>query len=126
MGRKGNRIRGKQGDSVLLRDLGNNVYKEPTRQMKENQLPLWKDVGLHMSYLEKSLCQEEVVSKTVEKVEFIYKSASIPTIPSLSIRPTAPKKGTGNAQKQGPRKAKEKKEKSQAKREDFRCAGEVV
>ena len=86
MGRKGNRSRGKQGDSVLLRDLGNNVYKEPTRQMKENQLPLWKDVGLHMSYLEKSLCQEEVVSKTVEKVEFIYKSASIPTIPSLSIR----------------------------------------
>ena len=99
--------------------------------MKENQLPLWKDVGLHMSYLEKSLCQAEVVSKTVEKVEFIYKYASIPTIPSLSIKRKIHrllhlKRAQEMHKKKDQEKQKKKKEKSQAKREDFRCAGEVV
>ena len=86
MGRKSQRRRGKQGESVILRDLGDNVYMEPTRQMKVTQLPLWKDVGLHMSYLEKSISKEEAVTKTVQKVEDIYKSATIPTIPTLSIK----------------------------------------
>lgn len=80
MGKRGQRA--VQGRGRTLRDLGNTVYGAPARQMRAVQLPLWRDVGLHLSDLELNcgMKRKEAVRRTAAEVANIYQAASIPTV----------------------------------------------
>ena len=54
--------------------------------MEEKQLPLWRDVGLHLSDLERNgMKRDEAVRQTAVIVANIYQAASIPTVLVSSI-----------------------------------------
>ena len=50
MGKGGISRRGLAGTGHKLRPSADNVYKMGARDMRENQLPLWLDVGLQVKF----------------------------------------------------------------------------
>ena len=83
MGKRGYRA-AKGG--TMLRVRTESVFGGHPKPMCEIQLPLWKDVGLHLEDLErKSLARPEAVKKTAEAVKRIYLAATIDCLPQGSI-----------------------------------------
>lgn len=78
---------GKRGKKALRKEVFSEVLGGAPTLMRENQLPLSKDVGLHVLALEMGgMGRSEAISATAEKVQSIYTSHSIPTIPIRSIQ----------------------------------------
>ena len=81
MGKRGKRAA--KGGKKLRTE---SVFGGCPRAMPSSQLPLWKDVGLHLEDLEKEGMKRcEAVKKTAEKVLSIYQAATIPCLPIRSI-----------------------------------------
>jgi hypothetical protein len=87
MGRRGKKAAGGEKTIIGLRALDLSHFGGVPKEMRENQLPLIKDVGLHEEKLELTgMSRPEAVQKTAEKVETIYQTASIPCLPNRSIQ----------------------------------------
>ena len=64
-----------------------SVFGGCPKAMSELQLPLWKDVGLHLEDLEEGgTARPQAVKKTAKKVEEIYEVATINCLPIGSIQ----------------------------------------
>ena len=86
MGKRGKRSVGGTGMGLNLRALNPSVFGGVPIRMKENQLPLVEDVGLHMEKLElEGVNRSEAIRQTAEKIESIYQQASIPCLNHRSI-----------------------------------------
>ena len=83
MGKRGSRA---PKGGKRLRARTESVFGGYPRGMSELQLPLWKDVGLHLENLEEGgMARPEALKKTAEKVGQIYQGASINCLPINSI-----------------------------------------
>ena len=83
MGKRGSRA---PKGGKRLRARTESVFGGYPRGMSELQLPLWKDVGLHLENLEEGgMTRPEALKKTAEKVGQIYQGASINCLPINSI-----------------------------------------
>ena len=78
--------RGRRATKGSKRLRSESVYGGYPRAMPELQLPLWKDVGLHLENLEEGgMKRLEALKKTAGKVEQIYQTSTIPCLPIRSI-----------------------------------------
>ena len=86
MGREVRQSAGSRRGRVVKEGQG-NVFGGAPRNLPEAQLPTNKDVGLQVQELEEyeGLSRDKSIARTVQKVEKLYRKASIPTIAKTSI-----------------------------------------
>ena len=86
MGREVRQSAGSRRGRVVKEGQGNVFGGEP-RNLSEAQLPTNKDAGLQVQELEEyeGLSCDKSIDRTVQKVEKLYRKASIPTIAKTSI-----------------------------------------
>ena len=78
--------RGRRATKGSKRLRGESVFGGYPRAMPELQLPLWKDVGLHLENLEEGgMKRPEALKRTGGKVDQIYQTSTIPCLPIRSI-----------------------------------------
>ena len=88
MGKRGRRQKNQHDRRRELRDEQYSVFGATPKLMSETQLPLHRDVGLHVAELElNGMGRTEAIVETAKKIEHIYKAgASINTIALTSIK----------------------------------------